>query len=50
LNLQPADYKSAALPLSYASLIPIDLIYSRRRKCRHATVKSTAEKSTYTYL
>jgi hypothetical protein len=31
LNLQPADYKSAALPLSYASLAKINLTKRQRK-------------------
>jgi hypothetical protein len=48
LNLQPADYKSAALPLSYASLLPINVHASANAV--NPPLKSAAERTTYDWL
>ena len=37
LNPQPADYKSAALPLSYTSMMPKLLIYKKKPKSQQIT-------------
>jgi hypothetical protein len=42
LNLQPADYKSAALPLSYASVTVTGSYQKMRHQTAHITTATTA--------